>query len=317
MSFLAAAAPAIGAVSGIGSLLLGAKSISQASKSAPQVNIDQLNQQARAIAIDNARASAELERQMTPEVPALRTRANEDILRTMGRSQELDSATRLLAQRLGSDVAGPTESALLNAAANRAQSELGLGAALPQDVRNEIMRAAAARSGTVSDGLGLGRDISARDLGLSSLQLLQQRLQNASQIGQQQLGQQQFNVGTNFNNQANLFNTIQALQSLRQGEFARALGAGQYGQAIAQPVVGIDPSSVANIAVGNVNAQQAQRANLANVYGQMGQNLGGLAGNLIGYSMMNYKQPQVQSLGSVTYSSGGYTGTPSFSMWER
>src|SRR6478736_4402812 len=89
--------------------------------------------------------------------------------------------------------AAPANSQLLQDAVRQAQSDLALGGQLPLDVRNLVARTAAGKAMGSTGNLGLGRDITARDLGLTSLQIAQQRLQNAQGLGQADLGANQFN----------------------------------------------------------------------------------------------------------------------------
>jgi hypothetical protein len=292
-------------------------------------------------------------------------------------------------------------SALLGNAIARAQQELDMGGALPQDVRNLIARTAAARSGVNTGNLGLGRDMTARDLGLTSLQLRQQRLDNASRLGQAQLGADQFNVGTGLqaglanmaalnaaaqgnaamrqsasqfnagsqNNilqflaqlqqqtalantqgrnqaaaqnaqlqqqaalanadasnvaarqgaqmaqQANQFDVgqgmslAQLLAQLGQNNFGNALNAAQFGQTIQSPVVGLDPSAIANLAVGNSNVQSGAAQNAAAITANRAQGASQLGGQLLGLGASMYgnrpqQQQQTPTLPSYTVPTG-------------
>lgn len=250
------------------------------------------------------------------------------------------------------------ESSLTRAAIEAAQRDLALGGQLPQDVRNLIARTAAGRSGAVSGGLGLGRDMTARDLGLTSLDVYNRRLQNAAEIGSQEAALEQANaamraqseqfgrnnllqsqqvfadedaraaqnyaadaqiaaardalVSNNYATDAqiaaqrdallsqqystdaqlaaqrdalassNYFNQAQLLEGLASGDFSRAFQAAQLGQNISQPASGLDPGSIANLAVGNTNAVAAQQQNAAALAAQAAQQRSALGGQLIG-----------------------------------
>lgn len=258
--------------------------------SASQVDIDALDQKTRAIALKNAQDSAELEKQLTPEVPQLRTAANNAVLGNLGQDAATKQSSSYLTSNLGKDVAGPAYSPLLKAAIAKAQANLDLGGKLDTETQNAVTRAGLAKAGGVTggDNLGLGRDIVARDLGLTSLQLQQQRLQEAAALGNQELQGEQFNVGTKFNNAANVLNQIQLLRSISEGGFNKALSAAQYGQSIRQPVVGLDPGSVADVVAGNATNRSAALANQANIQGAQGQGFMNLAGQLGGYGLMSY-----------------------------
>jgi hypothetical protein len=130
--------------------------------------------------------------------------------------------------------------------------------------------------------MGLGRDVVARDLGLTSLQLENQRLAQALQGGAQE-------QGMNLSNAQIQQSRINQMQQLSQSPYARAMMAGQYGESIRQPNVGLDPSSIANLKIGNSNANAAALANQSNIAGRQSQNYGQLAGNAFG-AMMQYNQ---------------------------
>ncbi len=281
MSAIALGVAAVGA----GANLYGQSQAQKAAKDAAaksQINIDALNDQTKAIATQNAKDSAALEQQLTPLVPQLRNTALQGVISGLHPDAATLKAENILQGQLGQGLHTP----LLNAAIQKAQSDLALGGQLGTDQQNLVTRGALANAGGVSGpggGLNLGRDLTARDLGLSSLQLGQQRLQNASQLGGQEQGLGQANA-------SNLLNKIQMLQSISNTGFGRQLGAAQFGQGIQQPNVGLDPSAIANISIGNSNNQSAALANRANMLGQQSNNLSGFLGQAAGYGLLNYNQ---------------------------
>lgn len=304
MPFLALAGPiagALGASAGTAGLIGAAGSVaggllanSQAKKvagqaaNASQVDIDALDAKTREIAKKNALQSAELERQLTPEVPQLRTAANQGVMAGLAPSASDQAAESFLLQSLGHPAASQLNTPLLRAAIAKAHSDLALGGELPLDVRNMVARRAASTAGTVAPGgLGLGRDITARDLGLTSLDLSNQRLQNASQLGGQELALEGENANLGFNNAAHALNIVQLLQQLSGARFGRNLAAAQYGESIQRPVVGLDPGSVADVTIGNSNNRGAALANQANIAGQSSQNLFNFGGQMLGYGLLN------------------------------
>lgn len=299
MPWIPLAAAGVGALASMYSSNKAAQAQKEAAK-ASQVDINALDAKTREMALRNAQESAALEKLMTPEVPALRTAANQGVLNSLG-DKSLDSSSALLQGSLGGDVAGRVNTPLLQAAIARAKANLELGGNLDRDTQNAVTRKGLANAASVGGGrLGLGRDVVARDLGLTSLQLQQQRLNDASKIGGQEFAVEQENNNTAFNNSANLLNRIQLLRAISDGGFSKQLAAAQYGQSIQQPIVGLDPSSVANITVGNANNQGAAAANKGNIYGQQGQNFANLAGSALGYGVLQYGQSK-----PVTYG-GGY-----------
>lgn len=272
-----------------------ASKAAKAGVSAGQVDIDALDAQARRIAQQNAADSAALEQAMTPEVPQLRTAANNQILSQLGPSETDRFSQEQLGGLAGSNV-GMANTPLLRAAIAKARQDLGLGGTIGADTQNAVTRAGLARAGTVAPGgLGMGRDIVARDLGLTSLDLERQRLAAASQLGGQELQLESQNANTAFNNRANLLNAINTMQSVQGNQFNRAMAAGQYGQSIQQPVVGLDPGSVVDLTVGNANNASAARASQANIYGAQAQGYGNLAGQALGYGLLQYNNSGIQT----------------------
>lgn len=288
-----------------------------------------------------------------PGLSAISGRPELSALPTRGPDSEANAA---LLARVAEQAGVPLsttgfDSGLTREAIEAARADLALGGQLPQDVRNLIARTAAARSGSVAGNLGLGRDMTARDLGLTSLQLRNQRLDRAAQIGAQEAALEQANaalraraeefgrsnllqsqaataqeqamrdqrfatdaalasdrdrlLSSNYATDAqiraaqdalrqqgyaqdaalasqNYFNQAGLLENIASGEFARAFQAAQLGQNIAQPVSGLDPGSVANLAVGNQNAIAQQQQNAAALRAQSGRDLGAIGGQLAG-----------------------------------
>ena len=167
-----------------------------------------------------------------------------------------------------------------------AQQQLAMGGTLDKDTQNLVTRQGLATAGGVAGNLNLGRDVVARDLGLSSLNLENQRLANATTLGQQEaaLGQGNANLslqaqlaGTN-----NLFDSANFLQSIDTGDFQKRLALAQFGQNIAQPTSGLDPGSVVNLAVGNSNAKAQGLQQAAALQAAGANQKGQLASQLVG-----------------------------------
>lgn len=330
------ALPVIAAVGTVGGLALTAKGMSDAKKAQEQARQDAANAKvdvagvanlAEQQAARNIQNSLALEQQYTPENAALRKAGIENLLAYNAASPEL---TALLSSRYGSgsgtyggdvgaqsvtvtDVESPTSvnSQLLQSAVDRAAAELALGGELPQDVKNLVARNALAKAGRVGT-LQLGRDITARDLGLTSLDLAQRRLANAQSLGQADLAAGQYNssaaqraaeINAAARNAAGLSNAqlaqsaaqfnagqrqqsgqfdAQFLQSLMNGEFNRLLSTAQFGQSLTPPIAGLDPSAIANLAVGNQNAQTAAGLQASQIGAAGAQGMTQLGGQLIG-----------------------------------
>ena len=214
------------------------------------VDINSLNTQVVNQQTQNALAAKALQAQLNPGVSTLQNASISDLLAKL----QPDQYTEQIKALLGKSLAGGSSinPSLLNSAANTAQQQLNLGGTLDAATQNQIMRAALAKAGSVAPGgLGLGRDITARDLGLNSLQLQQQRLQNASTIGGQQLSEQQAQSQQTLAQQ-------QMLAALASGDWTKYLQAAQFAQSIQTPSLGLSGTDVANIATGNQNQSNAK-----------------------------------------------------------
>jgi len=309
-----------------------ARHAAQDAAKAGKVDIDAVGQQATDQALQNYKTSRALEQQYTPEVANLRTNSVQDLLAALGPNQYNQRAGQILLNQSNNPAANFTAATPegLQAAANAAQANLASGNTLPTarlstEMSNLATRNALANAGNTAPGsLSLGRDLTARDLGLTSLQLGQQAQQNllnqinsAASTGQalgnfnlannqQQIGQSQFA-------QQNALQQAAALQALSAGDFAKYLSAAQFGQSIQSPIVGLDPSAVANLSVGNSNLaanagqQSAQfQAQQGNNYAQLLGQLGGVGAGAISSYNKQSSQPAVQYTPGSTNSSGGF-----------
>lgn len=282
--------------------------------------------QAEAQALRNLALSRDAELQYAPENAALRTGSVNNLLLAL---QNGNNTSPELQSFLASRIANPSAttqpaamSGVLGDAVARARSDLALGGAVPLDVRNLVARTAGANAGRNFGNLGLARDITARDLGLTSLDLSQRRLNNATTLGNAEQGLINFN--TNLSEQGRQFNVgtelnqLGLLQSLTNGDFARALSAAQFGQSLQAPVVGLDPSAIANLAVGNQNAQTSASMTAAQLAASQAQGASQLAGGLIGAGLgglTNYygsRQPVVATGGTYQPPLGGNTASAAY-----
>lgn len=284
--------PAIPALIGVAGSIAAAKISGDAQKKAASiaanaaanggsgtVDTAALQAQAQNVARENAANSAALEAQYNPGAAQLRAGSLQSLIAALSGpdATQSDLISRISAQA-GQPLAvgGPQQydSALTRQAVEAAANDLALGGQLPQDVRNLIARRSLAHSGAVTGRLDLGRDLTTRDLGLTSLDLQRQRLATAAALGQQEAALNAGNAGLRVQNDAqrlaadqfgrtNLLQSGDFMQQVANGEFGRALAAAQLGQNIAQPASGLDPGAVANLAVGNSNAAANAAQNLA------------------------------------------------------
>lgn len=278
-----------------------------------QVDIAGLDQQARALARQNAADSIALEKQFTPEVEALRRQSTAALLDYAGAP---DTTRDTLRSALYSDFTNNNQplarSTLLDSAIAKASSDLALGGALDTATRNEVTRRAGATAAGVGGGLGLARDISARDLGLRSIDLANQRLATAASLGgQDQAVIQAQNAAVNQALQRRL-STAGLISDLGGQTFNERLGLAQFGQSIARPEVGLTPSSLVDLSVGNTNAANAAAANAAALQAQQGANTLGFGGQLLGlagglYANRRTTTPKKTSGTFVAGDTGGYS----------
>lgn len=205
----------------------------------------------------NALAAKALQEKLNPGSTALQSQSIQSALASLSPDQYTEQIKKLIATQAGADTSGMINPDLLNAVIEQSKRDLALGGKLDAETQNQVMRAALAKAGGVTPGgLGLGRDISARDLGLTSLQLYNERLKNASAVGGQQLQMQGAQAAAR---NADINRTVaQAgiLQAMQQGDWTKALAIAQWAQSLT-PQVGLSGSDVANIDVGNVNQANA------------------------------------------------------------
>jgi hypothetical protein len=282
-----------------------AQAAAQAGQATP-VNIDAVSKQAEEQARRNIKNSIALEQQYDPGVANARQTAINQFNKQLTSDSPYLTQVRNLALGVNG---GPSiyESPAIKAAVDKAMALSNRSgvpyAELPVEVSNLATRKALSTAGRVGGGLNLGRDLVARDLGLTSLQLGQQQEQNEINrintllgTGQSELGVRQGGIGT--------------LSNLAGQDFSRALSAAQFTQALQRPEVGLDPSAIANLATGNVATQNQNAQNQANLimnqaninsqmYGQLAGALGSAAGAYFG-------RPQ----------GGGGTGSPKITYDE-
>jgi len=232
----------------------------------PQYLSDAVAAQARR----NAFASAALERELEPFTAQARQTAMQQLLGQVegGMGLGTDVERMLMEAGAGIDMPELQQSELLNRAREEALRELELGYALPRDVQNLVMRTAAGRTSGAGTMGSLGRDVAARDLGLTSLDLFDRRMDRAAGLGYQQeqtnIGQQGLAANIAQQNRAMQMQAGGALGNLRQAQQGNLLAANQLLQGIEQPVAGLDPGDLASYMVGDVNLRN-QLINQANV----------------------------------------------------
>lgn len=295
--FITAASGIYGVVSGADQARKAANQANDAAKNAG-INIPQVAGMAHDQAIQNAHDSAALEAQMNPLAPQLRTQSLQAVIDALSGGKYDDAIASSLYDQFKSPPAFSDygQSQLSLAAQAEAMRQLQLGGKLDTETANEVIRSSAAKAGGFGNTLGLGHDLSARDLGLKSLALQQFRLGQAQQYGGAQdsfLAQHSAAVN-NYQLQQLMqrMNLGFGITGLSSSAMQAALAAGQFGQSIAQPVTGLDPTAIANLAVGNSNAKTAAATNAAAIAAQGGTGMAGLGGQLLGLGMTGFGKPK-------------------------
>ncbi len=288
---------AVAAISAIGSAVAAnqQKVAAKRALDASHIDIDALNDKTKQITEQNAIDSQNLFKTLNPGGYNLQQQGQAGLLGSLN-NPYLAHAQDVLGQNLTQGVASP----LLTAAIARAHQQLSMGGQLDPETQNLVTRTSLANSGAVGQGSGLGRDITARDLGLTSMQVGQQRLQNASQLGSQELGQNQSNLQA-------LMQRVSGLQSIGSQNFGQYLQAAGLGNQLQQnsPQLGLSGSSIANLTQGQANAAGQYQQSLGNAQAGLtsglasavGQGIGGYYtqggfGNPFQGGIQSYVQPQ-------------------------
>lgn len=270
MSWLAlipTALQAIGLLKGSSSSRDAANAANAAAQRAT-VDPAELQRVAQQAAVDNIRNSLLLEQQFTPQNSQLRNQTLNNLLMGSTRDTAGDTAVAKLAELVGKGTGG----SLLTDAINQARADLSMGGELPLDVQNAVTRSAIAKAGAVGGGqTGMARALVPRDIGLTSLDLRNQRLSNAANLGQAE--NQQTAV------QANL---AQSLQNAGNSQANRLLALFQAGQSLQLPESGLSPGDLASIYMQNATNAATAGMNAAKLQAQTGQNQANMFGSLAG-----------------------------------
>lgn len=254
------------------------------------------------------------EERFTPETAELRTSGIQALLQNLGLAQpglEEISAGLLEQFRTPSEVPQLVGSELLGNVRQQIAEELELGGQLSPEIRNLVFRTSAGKAGNVGVfGGQSGRDIVARDLGLTSIDIRRQRQASAERLGTAEqainLGQQSLQAQINQQNISNKFSISNLLNQQRQQETNRLLNIAQFGQGIQRPTIGLGGADIANLQVAELNAanqfnvdqasiaaqqEQARRQQKSDLFGTLGgiagSFLGGPAGGAIGKSLFS------------------------------
>lgn len=214
-----------------------------------QIDIASVIEQARTNQADNLKNSIALERQYLPGTAALRGVADTML-------GDLASGNTMGQKVRDTLLAGLTQTnPLLVSAADSILSQLKLGGKLDAETQAAVTKGALEHGGSAGiSGSGAQRGLVARDLGLTSLQLIQQRQGQALTAGQTMAN--------------DLAQRAQLGISAAGQDDARALNIAQLIDRRALPTSGIDSGSLVDLITGKTNAQNQLTLNRAAVTNQ-------------------------------------------------
>ena len=306
-----AAVSVVGGVLSSSASAKAAKAAAAAGQTTP-VDINALNTQTQNQSVQNAALGNQLEQQYNPYINSLRQQSAQALQQYTQPSNEQNALYGSLLNQYGQAAQGPAAgSTLFNNAATEAQKQLSLGGTLDQSTQNQIMRAGAAKSGGLAGpggGLGMGRDIAARDLGLSSLNLQNSRMQNAANIGSTQ---QNYGLSAQQQQLSNMLGLGGLANQMSNDQFTRNFNLAQMTQNIQQPQVGLSPSSVAGIVTGNSNMANNANQNSAAIAAQNAAGQGAMGGQLIGVGLNGL----INSFGNKNTGNGTVQATPAANQY--
>ena len=251
MAWVAVASAVIGAGTSIyeGSKNRAAASAAANTANANAVNVSDVITQAQQAASTNLQNSISLERTYEPQVAALRDSTNTALNNLATGNTSGQQAQNALLQSIGS--ANP----LLQASANSLMQQLGLGGKLDPQTQAAAAQAALQQGGSSGiSGSGAGRGLVAKDLGLTSLSLLQNR-QSAALSGGTALS-------NDYATRLGLANSVASQQT------NQTLGLGSLLNNTALPSSGLDPGSIASLYVGQSNTASQNAYNQAAIQTQ-------------------------------------------------
>lgn len=271
------------------------------------MNPDKLNALATRFDKDRAKNRIEFQKELDPELAALRQKGKEELLA----QAELDKTTTdsaKVAKELFNEVkqADPRMQALKESLITRAQADLDAGATLPPEYQAELVRAGltqASQGGIGFDKSTIGGGV-ARALGSAGLQLAAARANEA-----QQLAQSAQNItNSRVNILATVFPKLRDLESVNRQD---ALVNFQVGDS-ALPQVGLTGQDAVNIQIAKTKAKGALLQKGADIKSQEAVNQGQYTGALIGAGtslVSNVLTSGAGGSGSVAGAGAGTWGT--------
>jgi hypothetical protein len=251
---------------------------------ASQVDPDRIATLAENQAARNVAKSLALEGQYAPDQQAFRNESVSQLLQRLRSGDAYtDQALGSMSDQLQQGDLGTTRSQLLTDAIAKAAADLQQGGNLDVATRNEVTRKALGQAGAVGGGrLGLGRTITARDLGLRSMDVANDRLARAAQLGQIEQSANQTDTQTALANRSLRAQLAQALQAGSNSRTATQMGLAQLGQSFQPPVAGLDPGSYVDIFTNNASNASQAGMNQALLKAQAGRDNAQMIGSIAG-----------------------------------
>lgn len=258
---------AIGGVLGGIAGLFGSKKPSSSAPAYQPLDISKVIEESRAAAKTNFANSIALEQQYRPGTAALRTTTDVALGQLASGYTPGFQARQSILDSLGGNYG---TNSLLEESANRILQNLRLGGALGADVQAQAVKAALEKGGAAGiSGSGAARGLVARDLGLTSLGLEQQRIAQAQQAGQTMAQLNLQDLAT----RSGIALNAAGQDTARTGTLASII------DSRALPGSGLDPGSIAGLYVADNNARNQVNVNSAAISQQQrNSNLNSLLG---------------------------------------
>ena len=236
-----------------------------------------LNKLARDADAERAKGRIALQKEIDPELAALRTVGKEQLLAQANIPEESKQSSQLANQLFQeTKTQDPRLEQLKNSILDAAQKEIDAGATLPPEFQAELVRSGlnqGSQAGIALDKGSIGGGV-ARALGLAGIQLQQQRQQAAQQLAN--TGQGLVLARTNV--LSSVFPKLRDLETQRRLEAGANFGVAE----AALPESGLGGQDIANIQVGKTHAQAGLIGQQAANKAQQAQNKGAFTSSLIG-----------------------------------
>ncbi len=266
-----------------------------------------LNKLAQDADAERAKGRIALQKEIDPELAALRQVGKEQLLAQANIPEESKQSSQLANQLFQeTKTQDPRLEQLKNSILDAAQKEIDAGATLPPEFQAELVRSGlnqGSQAGIAIDKGSIGGSV-ARALGLAGIQLQQQRQQAAQQLAN--TGQGLVLARTNV--LASVFPKLRDLETQRRLEAGANFGVAE----AALPESGLGGQDIANIQAAKTHAQAGLIGQTAANKAQQAQNKGAFTSSLIGAgtSLLGGAINPTTTLGGIAGSIFGGNKTP-------